>query len=91
MKTAPTPTAGTKNCHPREVDSHLLLLVKPRGLLLQNDQLVLGQRQLLARVVQLPSQLVVVLLQFHVFHLGDVLLTVELLVLLLQLGSADRS
>lgn len=73
------------------MDSHLLLLVKPRGLLLQNDELVLGQHQLLARVVQFPSQLVVVLLQLHIFHLGHVLFTVELLVLLLQLGSVDRS
>lgn len=69
--------------------SHLLLLVQPGRLLLQRAQLLLGQQQLLAGLLQLLHQLVVGLPQLDVLHLGDVLLAVELLALLLQLGDGE--
>lgn len=73
-----------------QCDSHLLLLMKPCGLLLQKAQLLLGQHQLVTGMVQFPRQLVICPLQFHIFYLGDVLFTVEFLVLLLQLETHKR-
>ncbi|TNN28378.1 hypothetical protein EYF80_061473 [Liparis tanakae] len=54
-------------------------------------QVVLSQAQLLAGVVQLARQLVVLVLQLHVLHLGHVLLAVELPALKLQLATETRT
>ena len=57
---------------------HLFLLLQPGRLVLQHCQLVLGQRQLLAGVLQRPGQLVVGHLQFDVLHVALLLLAVQL-------------